>query len=636
MDTQEQNPYNYKDISAATGMPGETGYAFPPPQNPYAPMQQQEPASSTGESKQSGLFDTLPYHEYLAKQVKEPWAASDAELTGKHFDSYVDGPIKTLIKAQLAQGNHSISKEALEDRAASIADAIKIQKRKDIEDNLGALKAHLGTLQPKDTQGQPIQPDIGPGESAANALQTGLHTTLGLAAQGLGSLPYSVSRLLNPLAPAESIQRDVEENPLTRKWQDFFFGAAQKESENAAKTNKTGKDFLSQASGTLGRLPGAILTGGMGDALDAAREKIQAGADLDTVKKNLAVDAATNVAQAFLPGGKLAVRAAKGALYAPLLQNASAILKGDATPDVQDNLLSALFGAGFSAALGRRPGAKPPAPGETAPAGTDADALAAQAAAQKGNIDVSKTAPFTALTPDHLAASKQIAQNAKAVDPEALQEHYDTIAAGMSPEEANAFGKQINADIIAAHGKDAPQIEVPDVTPTEAKPLQEGATAEQAAAPENQATASGIANEAGINAEHQQVINDALSQPVTTEVGTKKGQIGTGKQIPITFKNVLDKLAYVYSKTKNDAARTALGLELQNRGVPAAELPAYASAVSDYVKSTSNALKHHVLADDIASKQSWFTGEKPAPATPIPTQKVPLPKGLGGKRGPKA
>jgi hypothetical protein len=62
-----------------------------------------------------------------------------------------------------------------------------------------------------------------------------------------------------------------------------------------------------------------------------------------------------------VPGGTLLTRAGKGAALNPILQNASALLKGDKTPDSVDNLLSAIFGAGFAGALGRRPGevAKP-------------------------------------------------------------------------------------------------------------------------------------------------------------------------------------------------------------------------------------------------------------------------------------
>ncbi len=637
---QDQTPVDYHS-------PGRSDILLPGrPANPYTAMQQNDPIPVPQPQQQgSGLFSALPYHEYLAKNVENPWTASDTDLTGKHFDSYVDGPIKTLIKAQLAQGNHSISKDALEDRAASIADAIKIQKRKDVENNLDALKAHLGGLQPKDKQGQPVgQVNPYPGtatEAGAydlidNPITRGLAQGGNVLASGIG---YIGSKLGVPslgVNPATGEAYAKEASQLE----------APKDAGLAARLAQGAASIVGPAAAAgAAALGGGILAGGAALGIpgagavaaqhEASGNPLSAGqvAGLTAVK----------TIEGMLPLGGKGLSVLKNALTGGTIGVTGDVIEKAITGDKltpEDLEASGLTTAALSVIFHLPPAAKAKLsdaintlrgkPTEvSSPGGMDADALAAAATGQKGNIDVSKTVPFTALTPDHLAASKSLAKSAKEIGPEAVQEHYDALAADMSPQEANAFGRQVNADIVAAHGKDAPQIEVPDVTPTEVKPVQEGTTAEQTAVPENQTP---------FNRTVDETVDNALQQPVTTEVGTKKGQIGTGKNVPITFKNDLDKLAYIYSKTKDEAARTALGLELQQRGVPASELPAYAAKVSDYVKSTANALKHHVLADDIASTQKWHPDyQEGGIVKNVKTEKLPPQNPLsGGKKGPKA
>jgi hypothetical protein len=463
----------YQQLPPGYGSPGETGTVLSSHQNPYAlqPPQTQEPVARP---QQPGIFDSVPYHSWLAKNVKNPWEASDEDLTGKHFNDYIDGPIKALVKAQLASGHKEISADQLNTRADAIAAGLKLQKQGELNAGLGDLKAHLAGL-----KGQ--TPATPPDESFASAVGSGLerslHTGLGMAATAAAGIPTALAHA-NPFVD----NSEISQSDAAQKWQNYFFGLADKESKNAAAVPNTGTGLLSKIGATVGGLPGAIATLGMNEPLEKARNDIAKGADLDDVKKNLAIDAATNLILSKVPGGTLLTRAGKGAALNPILQNASALLKGDKTPDSVDNLLSAIFGAGFAGALGRRPGEVAKSgeakPGETQPPSgapeVDLDALAAKAAGTKGDINTGLSGFKGASLADKIG---------NADTPEELQAIHDEAIKTVPPEQQQAFTDKFNEVVRGVHADDnAPQV----------KPLQAQSAPVQGEAVKNEVAPSEV------------------------------------------------------------------------------------------------------------------------------------------------
>lgn len=608
------NPYG---ISEDT--PSYTTQPIRQIQSPVA-AEQYPPQQQPAQAPAPGLFDSVPFHSWLAKNAKEkygadPWDLSEDQIN-KSVNDYAEGPLRTIIAHQHANGKYTGSDAALKDKIDNDVNYYKMLAQQEVEGNIPQIRGHFQSLKPPPTVAQTNAPEAPTQQTPfssttalgniGNALVAAPARLAGFVAQGAAGIPKAIAS--NPLtAMNPEAQKAIENSDAAQKWQDYFFGLSDKANKAAEGIEgKPGDSLASKAAFTLGKLPEGITTFGMGQSIENARKAIQQGQDLDKVKKNLAIDAATNIVAGRLPGGSALARAAKGALYNPLLQNASALLKGEDVPNATDNILSALFGAGFAAALGRRP--TPPKTPEVTNATqtnnaptTEAENLAKSVS---GGSEGSAT-PETNATP---ATPKPISPETQSIldktDLEMAQTPGDK---GQTPQER--WNSKEVQDLYNGALKDVPVDERPaftdafkkqwadihDVNPdevvtTQAEPAApadtSGEDALAAAAQENAVPTEG----AGRNVE------GLLAEPIQTQVRGSGGKV-TNKSVPVEFQNPTDQLAYLY-KHGDEETRPLIADELVKRGVPTERIQEYADKVDKNVSGSVNALKHKVTISD--------------------------------------
>lgn len=594
-----------------------------PRENPYVPqsVQQDQPAQAPQQAPAPGLFDSVPFHTWLAKNAKDkygadPWNLSDDQIN-KSVNDYAEGPLRTIIAHQHANGRYTGSDAALKDKIDHDVNYYKMLAQQEIEGNIPQIRGHFQSLKPPatpqsdapDAQAQQNTQGILP--NAANALSSGVQSALGAGAMVLGGIPQAIgsSPVLSPLLSTNPEARKQFDN-LTLGWQDYFEGIAKKGFDNSRQVPTPGNSLMDRAAYTVGSLPAAIATFGLNQSFSNAAKGMDEGEDPNKIKRDFAIDAATNIALAKIPGGNVLARSAKGAALAPVINNANALLKGEKTPDTVDNFLSALFGAGFAAALGRRPNA-PKTPEGTPNATQTNNAPTTEAENLAKSVSGGSEGGNTAAP----AESASAAGNQKPLSPEtqSILDGHDLQMAetpgGKSKTPQERWNSKEVQDLYNGALKDVPVDERPAFTDAfkkqwadihDVNPDQMVTAKTESAAPADTSGEDALAAAAQENVSANEGagrnVEGLLAEPIKTQVRGLGGKV-TNKSVPVEFQNPTDQLAYLY-KHGDEQTRPLISDELIKRGVPTERIQEYADKVDKDVSSSVNALKHKVTLSD--------------------------------------
>jgi hypothetical protein len=366
--------------------------------NPYQP-QTQTTEQSRQQEQQPGFFDSVPYHSWLAKNVKEPWNATDEDLTGKHFNDYIDGPIKTLVKGQIAsQHGPGMNAGTLEAKSKAITDAIKLQKAGEVEQNLGKLRDHLNALKPagaatSSTAGDPLEDAmLSAKKGAYNVGASAMLPLAGLSRSMISGNPgLQVAKMLGSKLP-DKLQEIVE---------DHLFSLSQNWRAAAKVLPQGGTSVSSRVASFIGGLPSGIVSLFTGGDLTGALDAIDKNKSIAEGEKQVAKASVLNAAYAALGGlGKtIYTRAAFGGVGAGLLQEGERRYENAGLPENERipfdplNLALAVGAGAFGGAITKGK------PSEVKGGGAvDEDALAAAAKAKQGDLTPEELnpSPFTA------------------------------------------------------------------------------------------------------------------------------------------------------------------------------------------------------------------------------------------------
>lgn len=569
------------------GTPGRTGVVLAA-KNPYV-QTPDSPTTATPQEqpKQAGYFDALPYHTWLGKQ-KEPWNISNEDLSGKKYDEYMDGPGTTMIARALARQNPKMAAKNLDDRVKKEVDALKLQNRSEVEQNLPQLKAHLSGLKPKDAPGQVAQGQnsgVG-GDIMGDAQRIGSTAlrTLGMAAGGLARYnPFTaVGRLVAPKATEQAIQ-DAE---------GVAFGGIQtlKKSEDALPKDSTSTDTTSKVARFVADVIPAILTGGIG-ALSKAQDVLDNNGTLTEAEKVLAKQAIINeigLASSGV-GGSVVKRATVGGGTSLALGEAERRAENMGKPANEqipfDPLSAALnVGAGAAGALAsgkkgafsREPGATPPA--ASAAGALDADALAAATQGDKGNIGAANLTP---------SMHEQIAD---ATNPAELQAVHDKNIESVSPEQRQAFTDKFNEAAKAIHDDNTfqakPQTAQPAPVQGEVTP---GSTTSNAPANATPVAQEGTGQDQFAFAGVQPKAQTPVEQPLPRSLEKSAPKFGATR---LSFDSDVEKALYIVGN-KNALSKADPRfidyLKAHFPGVSSDGIRALAARVKDSVKAEARA-----------------------------------------------
>src|SRR5579872_4709686 len=151
------------DDLSAYGMPDTTGYVTQPPRQ-IQPPQPQENAYGVNnkQAPQSGPFDSVPFHKWLADNAKtkyktDPWNLNDDQINNAISD-YANGPLRTVLGHQINQTRKFPSDKA---REAALNDELgyyKMLAQQEISQSIPQIRGHFQSLKPADAAQQTTAP----------------------------------------------------------------------------------------------------------------------------------------------------------------------------------------------------------------------------------------------------------------------------------------------------------------------------------------------------------------------------------------------------------------------------------------------------------------------------------------------